>query len=201
MTHLKYLIPTLLIVSLVMVNCKKKDEKKPEVNVLCDGNGSSAVFPIQQRNVWRYSHKKGKTMQIRDAMIVFGSEIKLNGKWYQTYYASEELMTGGEHYCRIDPSNGDIYHYSPGFTEFMEIPGDPKMNQQWKYFFSKRTVTNMNAWIQTADCVYSGLIVVTQTNGTKVEQLRYYKKGLGLVYCVIPDAVESRFALKNVSLN
>lgn len=193
----------LLCVTGIVLNtsCKSDDDDSntPPKNVLCEGNGKLAYFPLDSGNTWGYKYSiMGANQSISPLLVINGSETFLNKKYAKVDDIGDHGFYGDRIYLREDASNHNIYRYDPSSDqELLEVPASPTLNQSWSYINSStREVTNLSASKVTPSCSYTGLLEITQTNssGNSV-QLFYYKKGLGIVYKTSPGLMPSEYKL------
>jgi hypothetical protein len=178
----KKLMTLILIVSacaILLPSCKKKKDEptpEPEVNVLCDGNGSGTYYPLALNNKWSYTDGSGanKFNNSVSKTITYGSN---------TYYVISNSL-GGTQYLR-QAANGDIMTYDTGTSsEVLYIPASPTVGQSWSYnleFAATRKVINVSAPLSTS-CTYTDcLLIQTFNSGGMVAHTYYYKKGIGML--------------------
>lgn len=181
--------------------CKKKEDPKI-VNLLCEGNSSGALFPVATGNVWRMVFLDAGVPEAMRTVLKVGKDSFINSKMYKVYSDSAGRMYGGTtKFLRVEAGTGNVYMYSPGYVEKMELPGNPTLNQTWAVTFYSRKVTNLNASLKTGKCNYTGLVEVTELDGGSEKSKYYYKKGLGLVAIITHlGAFMKDYELESVSL-
>ncbi len=167
----------------------KKSESKPDsnTNVLCDGNGSSDLYPLNIGNYWKYKVIITGVVQPKPAKIEILKDTISGGKKYFFLTDSSNQMFGASRFYRKDTGNHTLYFFS-SYNEAVDIVKSPSKNQTWNSIFYSRVAVNLNASLKTSACNYTGLIQVNEMNGGSIKTRLYYKKGLGLVYSVSPNA-------------
>jgi hypothetical protein len=189
MKKINYLLLICLSIVVFIAGCKKKKSEEPAPttltppNYICSGNGTNSYYPLTLSNSWTYSSKKDGVIQPE----TFTEKVK----GYKTFGAYTYSVNVGRtdtttsSYYREDAYYKDIYSYNTDTgTEYLLIPGTPVLNQSWpvKYGLTSK-VTNLSATISTSSCTYTGLLEITDYNGSSVIMVKtYYKKGLGRVY-------------------
>ncbi|MFY0644216.1 MAG: hypothetical protein JXR19_07100 [Bacteroidia bacterium] len=191
----------LLIGSFAFMNSGCKDKENEEITVLlCDGNGSSSLWPADIGNRWTYEVvKDGVKDTTTGRLHNFKDSTFLNTK----YFGVESYVSfwGVQHYYRTDASTGDLILFHPSnYKEYLECPGDPVLGSRWSYYFSTREVTGVNVSLSTPYCEYTGLTEITQ-DGSNIDKVIYYKKGLGIVKQISYGGLYNKFeyTLKEVS--
>ena len=198
---------SLLVITFFVVlftNCKKSNDDtttNPPVNnnsnntpnVLCDGNGASVYYPLRSGNAWTYqSTMWSQTMLTITGTTTFGAHV------YYVFDDNNGFMYLNSLYLREDSANHNIYRYDNNstYTEYLEVPNNPAVNQSWSIENGKtRKVISLNASYHTGSCSYSGLLQIKRDSYTY-----YYKKGLGLVARIDSMYVVDAAALSAVTL-
>ncbi|HRG53827.1 MAG TPA: hypothetical protein PLL00_13405 [Bacteroidia bacterium] len=176
------LISIAALSTVLISSCKKKDKEEditePEVNQVCDGNGSASYYPLAVGNSRVYAFTFGTVVDI--TMAVIDTKV-IGGKTYYAQVTSGFIGTDTSYY-REDPTTHDVYEIDG--TETLMVPGNPVVGQVLPSDAGTTSkVTNLNASYSTATCSYTGLLEVTDYDAStsKVVNTAYYKKGLGLV--------------------
>jgi hypothetical protein len=169
-------------------NCNTNDQ-----SVLCNGNGSTSLFPLVIGNQWEYTESiNGANTSLQ--LVVISIE-NINGIDYFKIEVSSNIEPSYL-YLRL-ASNGDIYQLfqeNSGNFEKMYLPANPTLNQQWDYHGvclngncqHFRKVDSINFFLETDNCVYENCILVknyTILDGGEITQqgTRIYKQGIGIV--------------------
>ena len=185
---------------------KKKAEVEPPlsvntgsgtVNMVCYGKGTNTYLPLDSLNAWNYDYKvNGVDQNDAPSPRVVGF-VTINSLRYAK--VKDRILTM---YYRTEPATNDIYCYDGWGTEYLEIPGNPVLNQTWATNTStSRRVSNLSATITTSKCTYTGLLEISEMIGNAtVTGLWYYKKGLGLVYAASPGGTPVKQSLISVDL-
>jgi hypothetical protein len=186
---MKYFLIGCSLCLFLILGCKKKTEDTPvkNTNVLCDGKGGSDLFPLSIGNYWVYTLKKNGVIQPNKAKIVVLKDSFTNGKAYFFLTDSSNQMFNGSRFFRKDTGNHTQF-YITGYNEATEVLNAPSDKQMWGSLFYTRVAVNLNASLKTSSCNYKGLVQANEMDGGFVKNRRYYKKGLGLVYLVAPNA-------------
>ena len=161
----------------------------------CNGNGKNTYFPLKKNFWWKYSQPPAIVyIDERDRIIIgdtiLGDSLKYYIMAYDYFYGEYR-----HEYIRED-SNGDIYAYrikgndQLANAESFYLPAKPYVGQYWKnaeLYPDSFIITSVNATLNfnRYGCKEdTGLIKVQAYGGIYLEQTRYYKKGLGLIYLV-----------------
>ncbi|MCE3295265.1 MAG: hypothetical protein K0R65_979 [Crocinitomicaceae bacterium] len=194
--------------AVISTSCKKEKEEDPvtptpAVNTLCDGNGTSAFYPLTASNSWTYTYlMAGQSQNVSPHLVVNGTEVH-NSKTYTKIEDETSVMYINPIRLRVESSNNDIYYYNESMdNEYVYVPAAPTLNQSWSYGSYTRKVTNLSASVSTSGCSYTGLLEISNLDGSTVVRREYFKKGLGLVYVNSTGGFfTSEYKLNAVTLN
>jgi hypothetical protein len=216
-----------LMIALVMLaatsavlisSCKKsKDEvtpvptpkptPAPDLNILCDGNGSASYLPMQLDNAWTYGYTIADSGQsISPELVVIAASSHDSKIFFEIEDQSNSMYTGVLYY-REDTFNHNIYYYDANSNaEFLYVPGTPTLDQSWPFAYTQtRKVTGINVSIATSGCSYTGVIEISQFNSSNVLQKKeYFKKGIGMIQRMNPDPFVGgydKFIISDIRIN
>jgi hypothetical protein len=206
MKKLIYMMAFLAIAS-QLTDCKKKeddddDSSSTPANVLCDGKGANIWVPLDSANTWTYKFTIAGIAQT-SPVLVARETSEHDGKSYRYIADDDGFMFLSDYELREEASTHDMYRYYDGWSqEFLEVPGAPTLNQTWDIFSSHtRKVTNLSASVSTSGCNYTGVLEITEYDGSSdVVNTFYYKKGLGLIKVVEPGQFGNTYVLSAVTL-
>lgn len=84
-------------------------------------------------------------------------------------------------------SNGDIYYRDSNGNEYLYLPLNPTVNQQWAFpagFFGtgSRVVKSLTDTFKTPNCTYTNCLKIQEyDNSGSAQTTFYYKRGFGKV--------------------
>ena len=194
-----------LAMAMQLTDCKKKeddDEDEPTTNTLCDGKGGNAWMPLDSTNHWDFEftiagmHQGSPTLTSYDH-TTHGTHT------YRRITDDSFMMYPDDYELREDASTHNIYKYNDNNgQEYLEVPGSPTLNQTWSLSSSySRKITSLNATLTTSSCSYTGLLEMTEYDGSMdVTNVYYFKKGLGLVKKAQPGGFGNVYVLTGVGL-
>ncbi len=186
MKYFYYFIVICISGALFFQACSKKGSKSEPaplpINTICDGNGTTSFFPITKGNFWKYSYYMMNISQSISPTFTVGGTKTFNSKVYSIFSDPSGFLFLDDQYYRQDAATKNIYVYyvSPD-KEFLEVPAAPTLNQSWTYLSYTRKVTSISASYKTSSCAYSGLLEITELDGTTMRRKMFYKKGIGMV--------------------
>lgn len=209
MKKLKQLSLLLIVAcSMLIPSCKKKSND-PELvtpppivaNTLCDGNNSTSFYPMVLNNTWGYTYKIYTQQQtVHPSLKVTGTTTH-NLKNYFEITDQNSVMFSNPREYREDATTHNIYFYDNSWAmEYLNIPASPTLNQSWAYTNNTtRKVTNLSASLSTGSCSYTGLLEISIYNNSNVlQEVDYYKKGIGMVGSKMPDSFFGGFDTFNI---
>lgn len=201
----------LILLTMFFSFCSKKSDSSstpsnstPAANKVCDGNGKTSYYPMDLTNKWTYNMYMSGIKQSTYPSETASSTKTIGGQTYVMLSDPSGFFHFDDQPYREDATSHNIYWYdSDEGKEFLEIPANPVINQSWAYGASyTRKVTNISATFKTHACVYTGLLEITEYEGTDFSQKLLYKKGLGLVYKQEPGIISgyTTYELSSVTL-
>ncbi len=188
---------------LFFVGCSKDDntnlstsgQNQLEEDNLCFGDGGDSYFPLAVDNYWNYQNADSIGME-----ITIIESIVLNNDIYFIVEYADTLDTGivnrsQDTFRQTDV--GDIYRRIDGGLEYLYIPADPQVADEWEYPLSSagvetgtRKVQSLSYAFSTTDCDYNNCLVIRlENNAGELIGLDIYGKGIGLVNLDLKEVV------------
>lgn len=209
MKKIVFPVLSLLVTGALITSCKKKDkdddyEPPPYVpTLLCDGNGTTAYFPLQIGNKYSYAYKFNGTAQA-DRNYTVTKDTVITGLTYKKIQRDNAASI--YELVRIDPATNNVYGYLPAAAkEILLIPGKPVIDQVLESATPgyKAKITNLSGVYKTGSCSYTGLLEVTEYDASgKAVTVFQYKQGVGKVHTAFLTGTDTQdYQLKSVTLN
>lgn len=175
----------LLVIAATIAGCKKEDDSTnnnnnpPQANPLCDGvSGSTAWLPLKLGNQWKYTGTGiVKTVQAMDTF---------SGVVYYRIFNQEGSANSWTRWYRV-AGNGDVMYRDSNGNEYLYLPTNPSLNQQWPYpagFFGtgSRVVESLTDSVKTSLCTYYNCMKIQEYNSSGSKETKfYYKRGVGKI--------------------